>query len=265
MVVLWTQWRQNTAKALFPNTIKYWGLEPIREMAQETAEFVHLYSQTRGLKRFDLLVRVFEILEKRTDFPLRNIQPVREFTENTEYDTSLVTLLEFRKKNPSPELDTLLEWTKAIDRDVKTITGVEAFDGVEESLKFLQDKADLIVVSVTPTQQLQNEWAEHNLSHYIRLITGQEMGSKTDRIQQAMTGKYPPERVLMMGDSPGDLRAAQENSVLFYPILAGKEVDSWTAFRQDGVYKFLEGKFDVAYQQKLINEFNENLPEVWEG
>ena len=34
----------------------------------------------------------------------------------------------------------------------------------------------------------------------------------------------------MCGDSPGDLAAARAVGVGFYPILVGKEQESWTAF-----------------------------------
>ena len=41
-----------------PSTIKVWGLQPVSKYARETAEFVNLYSTTRGLNRWIALVRI---------------------------------------------------------------------------------------------------------------------------------------------------------------------------------------------------------------
>ena len=38
--------------------------------------------------------------------------------------------------------------------------------------------------------------------------------------------------VLMIGDAPGDLDAAEKNDVLYYPILVGKEKFSWDRFQR---------------------------------
>ena len=35
---------------------------------------------------------------------------------------------------------------------------------------------------------------------------------------------------MMCGDAPGDMAAARSAGVAFYPVLAGKEEESWAAF-----------------------------------
>ena len=58
-------------------------------------------------------------------------------------------------------------------------------------------------------------------SAYVRLRkAGQELGTKTEHLKLAAKNKYPPERILMIGDAPGDLNAARANGALFYPITA---------------------------------------------
>jgi phosphoglycolate phosphatase-like HAD superfamily hydrolase len=65
--------------------------------------------------------------------------------------------------------------------------------------------------------------------------------------------------VLMVGDAPGDLDAAQKNGVFYYPIMVGKEKFSWDRFRNEALGKFIDGSFGGDYQQQLIDEFNANL------
>ena len=40
-------------------------------------------------------------------------------------------------------------------------------------------QADVMVISQTPGEALRREWAEHGIEKHVRLIAGQEMGSKT--------------------------------------------------------------------------------------
>jgi hypothetical protein len=63
----------------------------------------------------------------------------------------------------------------------------------------------------------------------------------------------------MVGDAPGDLSACEKNQVLFYPILAGKEEQSWKQLIDEGVAKFLSGTFAGEYQVSCIRAFYDNL------
>jgi len=78
----------------------------------------------------------------------------------------------------------------------------------------------------------------------------------------AAGGKYPPERILMIGDAPGDMRAARANDALFYPINPGHEEGSWQRFRDEAVHKFLAGQYAGEYEARLIEEFNTYMPET---
>lgn len=43
-------------ECFIPNTIHYWGLQGVSKYAREAAEFVNLYSKSRGVNRFPALV-----------------------------------------------------------------------------------------------------------------------------------------------------------------------------------------------------------------
>ena len=59
-------------------------------------------------------------------------------------------------------------------------------------------------------------------------------------------------------DAPADLEAARRAEVLFYPILAYQERESWEKF-SEALKHFTEGDYTGAYQDGKIKEFQENL------
>ena len=65
----------------------------------------------------------------------------------------------------------------------------------------------------------------------------------------------------MIGDAPGDHKAAEDNGGLYYPILVKKEKSSWERFLSEGLEKFLSGTYSGKYQEERINEFQKNLSE----
>jgi hypothetical protein len=64
----------------------------------------------------------------------------------------------------------------------------------------------------------------------------------------------------MIGDALGDLKAAEDNHALFFPIVPGREEQSWKRFYEQGSERFFEGTFAGAYQQELLEEFDAALP-----
>lgn len=65
---------------------------------------------------------------------------------------------------------------------------------------------------------------------------------------------------MMIGDAPGDLRAAKVNKALFYPINPGDEDQSWRRFYDEAFDKFINGQYKAAYEARLIAEFETYLP-----
>ena len=124
----------------------------------------------------------------------------------------------------------------------------------------MQNKADTLVVSATPTDTLIHEWQVSKIDHHVRAIAGQELGTKKQHLKMATEGKYAANRVLMIGDAPGDLEAARANHALFFPINPGHEEESWERFYKEGLNRFLAGDFAGAYEASLIAEFDALLP-----
>ena len=74
----------------------------------------------------------------------------------------------------------------------------------------------------------------------MRHIAGQEMGKKALHLELAAGSKYEKDHVLMIGDAPGDMRAAHKNGALFYPINPGREDTSWQRFYDEAFDRWLE-------------------------
>jgi phosphoglycolate phosphatase-like HAD superfamily hydrolase len=247
-----------------PKTIQHWNLQPVSKYAREAAEFVNLYSKWRGANRWPALIKTLDLLRERpevrsrqVDVPLAN--QVRQFIESG-FPLSDNGLRQYREQHPDPELDQAEAWTQGVNQAIAEIVhGVPPFPLVRESLQKLRPAADLLVVSATPSEALEREWQEPGLAEYMDLIAGQEAGTKEQHLSLAARGKYAPERILMIGDAPGDLKAARANGALFYPINPGHEVESWQRFQAEASDKFLNGTYAGAYEAGLIADFEKLL------
>ena len=251
-----------------PNIIKHWGLQPVSKYAREAALFVNLYSKWRGINRWPALVMVLDLVRERPEVIARQahipqVPRVREFIADDAFPKSNDGLGAYMAQHPNPELDTAWAWTTGVNDTVADMVhGVPPFPYVRESLSFLADKADMIVVSATPYDALKREWEEHDIAQYVRVIAGQEQGKKALHLELAAKGKYASDHILMIGDAPGDMRAAKANDALFYPINPGREEASWQRFYEEAVHKFLAGEYAGAYEAALIADFEASLPDV---
>ena len=68
--------------------------------------------------------------------------------------------------------------------------------------------------------------------------------------------------MLMIGDAPGDLKAARATGVMFYPVNPGHEEDSWQRLRGEALDRFFAGSYGGDYEAARIAEFEKLLPET---
>ena len=250
-----------------PVTVQYWDLQPISKYARDAWDYGNLYSKDRGRSRFHELVLMFDLLADRKEvkesgFQLPDITSLREWVA-----TSPMISNEGLEGQEDPVLKRTLEWSLEANRRIaEMVRGVPPFPGVRKSLQQLQDKADIAIVSATPRGALQQEWTEHGLMEAVRQLCGQEDGNKKQCIR-AMAPHYKQGQVLMIGDAPGDMEAAKANEALFYPIVPGKEIESWKEFAEHGAMRFLQGTFAGDYENECISQFEKSLPDSppWKG
>ncbi len=250
-----------------PNLIKYFELQRISKYARETWEFANLYSKTRGANRFVTLIETMKLLADRKEviarsFNFPNIQSIIDWVEK-ESKLGNPALEKYAVAVNDEMIDLTLKWSKQVNVDIADMVyGIAPFPHVEDCLKIITKMADSIVVSQTPVEALIREWEENSIKKYVKIIAGQEYGTKTEHLTLAAKGKYPDDKILMIGDAPGDLKAAKLNGVLFFPINPGHEEDSWERLKNEGLERFFTGKFAGLYEENLIVEFQGYLPEL---
>jgi len=248
-----------------PNALKYFNLYNISEEVRETWEFVNLYSVYRGGNRFTSLLKVFELLRDRKSVGekkcvLPDLSALREWI-STETRLSNDNLLKYFESNYDRDLEKVIRWTEAINLEITHgLKPIPPFTHAGSAIEIMSRFADLIIVSQTPLEALEREWKEHKLESYVKVMAGQEHGTKTEHIALAARNKYHPEKILMIGDAKGDLDAARNNGILFYPVIPGHEVESWERLVNEGLKRFIGGLYRGSYENKLIAEFEESLP-----
>jgi phosphoglycolate phosphatase-like HAD superfamily hydrolase len=248
-----------------PMFIKHFHLQAVSKYARECWDFVNLYSKTRGANRFPALVRAVNLLGERPQIKARGVKmpDLVALEDWIARETKLGNAtLNAEVKNGNTGLAQVKVWSDAVNAAVADIVhGVPPFPLVRESLLKLSAKADAMCISQTPAEALKREWAEHGIDQFVAGIAGQEMGTKTEHIKFAAAGKYAPERILMIGDAPGDFSAAKKNGALFFPIVPGHEEDSWKRLHDEALDRFFAGTYAGAYEAALVREFDASLPE----
>ena len=220
----------------------------------EVWKYVNLDSIHRGENRFRALLLTLDLLRERgADIPETPRLRAWVATEPCLGNPALRKLLE---QDHSEEMDLVYRWSVDSDEAIAaTVRGIPPFPHVRAFLAHASESADIMVVSHTPCATLDREWHEHGLDRFAMYLAGQECGSKREHIRLVSEGKYPPDHILMIGDSSGDLNAASANGTLFFPIIPGGETESWRELSEEGMNRFFAGKFAGGYQEKVLNEF----------
>lgn len=251
-------------ECFIPQFINHYGLQGVSKMAREAAEFVNLYSKSRGANRFPALVEQLDWLRRRPDVKARGVA--------VPHPQGLVAWMEREPKLGNPTLEKAVAesddedlkiayaWSIAVNQAISDmVRDVPPFPSVRPCLEKFAARADMIVCSQTPNAALETEWTEHDIVRYVRMICGQEVGSKKESL--AFSKKYPANHTLMIGDAPGDFKAAIANGCLFFPINPGFEEQSWQHLLNEGIPRFFDGSFAGTYQQQLLDEFDTFLPD----
>ena len=248
-----------------PMFVKHFKLQAVSKYARECWDFVNLYSKTRGANRFPALVRALNLLRERPQVQARKVAvaETRALDEWIARETKLGNAtLAAEVKGGNKGLEQIKVWSDAVNKAVEDIVhGVPPFPLVRESLEKLNKFADAMCISQTPADALKREWAEHGIDKFVKMIAGQEMGTKTEHLKFAAKDKYAPVKILMIGDAPGDFNAAKKNNALFFPINPGAEEKSWERLFGEALDRFFKGTYAGNYEAQLVKEFDACLPE----
>lgn len=241
-----------------PCMVEEWGLEADKEKILTRWNEINLYSMTRGINRFlGLALALKEIHEGGT--PIEDVDALVRWAEESD-ELSNASAAREAERTGSIALRKAVSWSEHVNRKIRELPEEEKkpFAGAKEAIAWAHTCADVAIVSSANLDAVLEEWEKHGLLADVDIVLAQNAGSKAVCIEKLLTFGYDREKVMMIGDAPGDRKAAQKNGVFYYPILVRKEKESWERMKE-AVEKLKEGSFDEAYQNMLSEEFERNL------
>ncbi|MGN1307861.1 MAG: HAD family hydrolase [Faecousia sp.] len=241
-----------------PCIIDVWHLEEWKTPILERWNEINLYSMTRGINRFLGLEKMLaEIHTAYTE--IDGLPQYRQWCQTTATFSNAAIEAELRASN-HPIFQKVLDWSHRVNQKIEEISEeIRPFTGVKQALETLHGYAYLAVVSSANPQAVQAEWSRFGFLSYMDYVMAQDAGTKADCIRKLMAQGYASDRILVLGDAPGDAQAAEENHILYYPILAGHEAEAWERLITEALPRLLSGAYSGAYQQALLAQFYENL------
>lgn len=250
-----------------PAFVAWFGLDAVADVALETWRFVNLRSTSRGLNRWRALARTLELLRERPEVAARGavVPAGRELAGfiASGHPLSDAGLRAYATEHPGPEIAACLAWTEAVNAAVPAaVRDSGPFPGVREALAAIAGKADIMVLSAGNLRTLEHEWKAHDLIRHVALVAGQDMGTKAEHLARAAAGKYDDDAILLIGDAPADRDAAAQVGGLYYPVLPGRESESWRRFTAEALPRFLAGTYRGEYQDALLAELAAALPDT---
>ena len=241
-------------KAFIPVMIEVWSLEPYAEKVREICESINLYSATRGIDRFSGLQLTFDRFQE-SGIPVPDYSALPGFLKSGKLSNA--TLEAYLREHDDPFLRTVLEWSRRADELFqREVEALPPFRGVLRALKKAYGRADVAVISSASESSLRSDWKKEDLLRYVTRIFGQEFGGKKAQLAAAVTGVYEPRRTMMIGDAAGDWEAAKSVGAWFYPMIPGREEESWSEFCDLWLDRFLEDSFGEGDQKLLMERFH---------
>ena len=243
-----------------PCMVTEWDLEEWKNPILDRWNEVNLYTMTRGINRFKgLAMALAEINEK-----YRSIEDLDTLCRWVETSPALSNdaLQQAIAANPgSTSLPKALNWSVAVNKAIQALpeSEIKPFALAREALAFAHEKADVAIVSSANLGAVLEEWEKHELLPHTDIVLAQNVGSKAYCIAELLKKGYDSDKVLMCGDAPGDLQAAEKNGVFYFPILVRKEKASWEEFMEKGFSHLLNGTYEGAYQNEKTTAFLQNL------
>lgn len=243
-----------------PCMVTEWDLEEWETPILDRWNEVNLYTMTRGINRFKgLAMALTEISEK-----YRSIEDLDALCRWVETSPALSNdaLQQAIAANPgSTSLPKALNWSIAVNKAIQALpeSEIKPFTLALEALRFAHERADVAIVSSANLGAVLEEWEKHGLLPHTDIVLAQNVGSKAYCIAELLKKGYDPDKVLMCGDAPGDLQAAEKNGVFYFPILVRNEKESWKEFMEKGFGHLLNDTYEGAYQSEKKAAFLQNL------
>ena len=245
-----------------PCMIRKWNLSHLSEEIMDRWKEINLYTITRGINRYrGLALMLTEINKKYGN--IKGVGRLNEWVNATDELSDRALEGEIDRHPDETVLQKALEWSREVNRAIDSLPDEKKlpFPLSREALELSHRDADLAVVSAANREAVVEEWEKNELLEYVDVILSQSDGKKPACLKKLSNMGYEKEKVLMCGDSEGDLLAARECGVYFYPILVRREEESFRRLISEGLPRFFSGEFGGEYRDRLILDFYKNLGE----
>ena len=245
-----------------PCMVTEWELEAWKDEILDRWNVINLFSMTRGINRFKgLAMALGEIHEMYK--PITGIQALQHWADTAPaLSNDAVAKAAADATDPDAKLvfEKALSWSKAVNAAIVELdeTLKIPYEGAKEGLAAAHEFADVAMVSSANRDAVEEEWGKFGLLEHTDIVLAQDVGSKAACIKEMMKFGYDPNKVVMIGDAPGDCDAAEKNGVHYYPIMVNHEKASWDEAIAVAFPTLQSGEYAV-YGAEKKQEFLRNL------
>ncbi len=245
-----------------PCMVDEWGLQQWQDAILERWNVINLFSMTRGINRFKGLAVALGEIDKQYK-PIPGVKALQHWADTApalSNDGVAKAAAEAADEDAKTIFEKALSWSKAVNAAIVKLdeTLKVPYDGAKEGLAAAHTFADVAMVSSANRDAVEEEWGKFGLLAHTDIVLAQDIGSKAACIAEMMKFGYDPEKVLMVGDAPGDSDAAKKNGVYYYPILVNHEKESWDEAITVAFGKLQSGDY-AAYGEEKQRQFLQNL------
>ena len=245
-----------------PCMVAEWGLEQWKEEILTRWNEINLFSMTRGINRFKgLAIALKEIDARYTG--IAGVDALVHWAETApalSNDGAAKAAADAEDADARLVLTKALNWSKAVNAAIVELDESLKipYDGAKEGLAAAHAFADVAMVSSANRDAVEEEWGKFGLLEHTDIVLAQDVGSKAACIQEMLKFGYDLDKVVMVGDAPGDCDAAEKNGVYYYPILVNHEKASWEEAIAVAFGKLRSGEY-AEYGAEMKQKFLRNL------
>ena len=245
-----------------PCMVTEWGLEEWKDEILERWNVINLFSMTRGINRFKGLAMALSEIDQKYK-PITGVAALVHWAETApalSNDGAAKAAAEATDPDAKLVLEKALSWSKAVNAAIVELPEElkVPYAGAYEGLAAAHEFADVAMVSSANRDAVEEEWGKFGLLNHTDIVLAQDVGSKAACIAAMLKFGYDLDKVVMIGDAPGDCDAAEKNNVHYYPILVNHEKESWDEAIAVAFSKLQSGEY-AEYGAEMKQKFLANL------
>lgn len=245
-----------------PCMVEEWNLQEWKDAILERWNVINLFSMTRGINRFKGLAMALAEIDKQY-IAIPGIEVLCHWVEVApalSNDGVIKAANEATDPVAKAIFEKALSWSKAVNASIVKLPEElkVPYVGAKEGLAAAHAFADVAMVSSANRDAVEEEWGKFGLLEHTDIVLAQDVGSKAHCIAEMLKFGYDKDKVLMIGDAPGDCDSAEKNGVFYYPILVNHEKESWDEAIATAFAKLREAQY-APYGAQKKQQFLHNL------